>query len=280
MVFLFSILNFVLATEFNPVLLKDEHLPIHSIAAMVSDERLNKTTTGYEPKYQTLVERNFCPTSLFAQDQTLSRCSGALITNKHILTAGHCFHYIQKACESHYWVFDYVEGVKSFTKDQVYKCKTVVAQNYSEKYVTADYAIIELDREVEGRETLKIASDFKKKIGTSIYSLSYPLGKPMHLSNSATINKNKDVTDDVYFWTNLITMNGSSGAPVMTDDHKIVGIIATGSEVVKMNTENNCKEMVDLWHDFPQSELDVLTGNTDINHLLKIFKRKKIPVSF
>ncbi len=66
----------------------------------------------------------------------------------------------QSACDGSVWVFDfkvdYADQAKvSVDATNVYKCKRIIAQTLNSS-TNDDYALIELERDVEGREPLKI----------------------------------------------------------------------------------------------------------------------------
>src|SRR5690606_10331184 len=97
---------------------------------------------------------NLCEDEPFKEQQSSAYCSGSLIGHNLILTAGHCIR-SQSTCNKTSFVFGfgYTHAGKDVATVQpmdVYNCKSIVG--WKEQGSGADYAVIELDRSVIGRE--------------------------------------------------------------------------------------------------------------------------------
>src|SRR5690606_7912461 len=100
-------------------------------------------------------EANLCSDQRFAAQVTPGSCSGFLVGPDVLVTAGHCVSN-QKKCEDKFWVFGFTREEAAdltLSGENVYKCSQVLYQvlNQGDKN---DYAVIKLDRPVEGREPL------------------------------------------------------------------------------------------------------------------------------
>jgi len=90
----------------------------------------------------------------YIEQKSLGECSGFLVSPNRIVTAGHCV-VDKNDCKRNQWVFGYREHTQKFGVDDVYSCKKIIKQKYVySKYEVSDYAVIELDREVVGRDPL------------------------------------------------------------------------------------------------------------------------------
>ena len=76
-------------------------------AAMLPPRALKKAMDGsYEISAQTLEDQGICKSERFSQQPTAAYCSGFLVGEDLLVTAGHC---IENAndCSNYKWVFDY-----------------------------------------------------------------------------------------------------------------------------------------------------------------------------
>ncbi len=154
-------------------------------------------------------------------------CSGTLIDDRHILTAGHCVETADDCSPQWPWVFGYYyesEGTfRTITADDVYECvDRVVFRNDLE----GDYAVIELDRPVVGHTpaTLRGGSDAAPN-GTPLTLIGHPNGIPMKVAGDATVLD----YDGQELFTDLDAFFGNSGSGVWNDAGLVVGILVAGS---------------------------------------------------
>ncbi|PIS46815.1 MAG: hypothetical protein COT17_06580 [Elusimicrobia bacterium CG08_land_8_20_14_0_20_51_18] len=162
----------------------------------------------------------------FSGQPSASFCSGALVGKNLILTSAHCLR--QVPCEKIRVAFDYF--VKSegdypgaLEGRNIYSCAGVEAQNYDR--AGADYAIIRLDREVQGRFPLAVNREDDIREGVGLFVIGYPSGMPAKVSDNASVRK----VEKDFFVTDLDTFRGNSGSPVFNaETMRIEGVLSRG----------------------------------------------------
>lgn len=217
-----------------------------SIAAMVPSYAFARSESGdildsifkSFPTMKTHRGYPTCSDIRFREEPTISSCTGFLIGENLLMTAGHCMtaggtqvaHTVTDKCMSNKWVFNYKatsvnsDGLLVIEKEEVYGCKKVIAASYTG---ALDYAVVELDRVAVDKKPLKMNLNIDAaKEGTSIYVAGHPTGLPLKVAAGATIIKN-----DIYgseLTTDLDTFAGNSGSPVLNEEDEVIGILVAG----------------------------------------------------
>lgn len=190
-----------------------------------------------------------CMDERFAKQPILGNCTGFLISDRLLLTAGHCVinrdtatndsaHPFLKAFS---WYFgfsaasDGSTGERRIRPDMMYKTKRIIRAENIELDPSKpgtnygnDFAILELDRPVAERLkplTLKFG---KIKDGSVISTLGHPSGLPLKFSGISSVLKN---SNPAYFEANLDTLSGNSGGPVFDQSNRVVGILTGGHPI-------------------------------------------------
>ncbi|MCO4754138.1 MAG: trypsin-like peptidase domain-containing protein [Bacteriovoracaceae bacterium] len=190
----------------------------------------------YVPKMTDPWGASICADEKFATQASLVDCTGFLIGPDLLATAAHCVmstdEIIKKkqttSCARHAWVFDYQLKNKKLQEkgialDKLYYCKHVVVGDYRGM---ADYAIIKLDRVVEGRKPLKLRKKGRVKNKTKLFALGHPSGLPLKYTDEAKVVTN---SHREFFSANLDTFQGNSGSPVFNaEDNVVEGIVVRG----------------------------------------------------
>lgn len=188
--------------------------------------------TFYEYSALSLQENiNACSTERFIDQPTLMTCTGFLIGEDVLVTAGHCM-VNNFDCSGFNWVFDFKNGVNKIPADNMYKCKKILAQEQvSLPFLgTTDYALIQLDRPVTTGKPLKFRTEGRIKKGTSVAVIGHPLGLPLKIADNAKVRGVFGKT----FKANLDTYGGNSGSPVVDAKTGIVeGILVHGADDLK-----------------------------------------------
>ncbi len=205
-----------------------------------------------------------CPQERFIEQVSLGICSGFLVGPRTLLTAGHCMA-TEKDCLNNQWVFGYKKDMTEFTKSQVYSCKSIkVQKSINTKEEFSDYALIELDRDVESYTPLKRRKIGRALLNTPVVIIGHPLGLPMKITDGATIKRMNDIERKTkfnsfklrsnYFTANIDSYGGSSGAPVFNQKTgKVEGILILGAKDFIYNTDKECLES----NNFSDSHLNV-----------------------
>jgi len=178
-----------------------------------------------------------CKDERFASQVSLSDCTGFLVGDDLLVTAGHCITDPNKTvknrsnyyCRENEWLFDFdinKKGkfdVENIDAKKIYKCKKVIYATLTDK---DDFAIIQLDRPVRGVTPLKIRKSGKIKTNTEIFVIGHPSGMPKKYAGGAKVRLNK-ISE--FFSTNLDTFGGSSGSPVFNAKTlEVEGILVRG----------------------------------------------------
>ena len=179
-------------------------------------------------------ERNLCEGERFGEQLTLANCSGFLVEkdgDQFIVTAGHCMTN-QSDCDSNAWAFGYTSTNVSVEKPfldvkNVFKCKEIMSQKLSHGSQN-DFAVIKLDRRVEGITPLKFRSEGKVDKEIELVVIGHPSGLPTIVDDSGSVRTNEN---DFFFEANLDTFGGNSGSAVLDADTGLVeGILVRGED--------------------------------------------------
>ena len=230
--------------EDNRFDLMNSPLPIYnemakSTVAMIKKDRLFKEEGSpffsISKSVKTLKKSlNLCEEEKFSDQPHLSHCSGFLVGDDIIVTAGHCASSrMQNSCENFYWVFDYkISDPKDpfgilFPEENVYGCKQVLSvkfEPWSDK--KTDYAIIQLDRKVTGRRPLVLRKEGQVQVDEPLVLIGYPWGLPAKMSHNAQVLRNNNET---WFSANLDSFEGNSGSAVFNElTGEVEGILVRG----------------------------------------------------
>lgn len=216
-----------------------------SVAQMVSPVYVNTNDKGLlDLDFATLTDTyDVCPSQPFArQPVNPIACTGFLIAPDLLMTAGHCMINVGETqdevnayCSSFSWLFDYQldnngeVATQNVDPAKLYNCKRVVHAVHDYDYTPSpehyeykrDFAIIQLDRPVVGRQPFKI-SETDIRFGDRISTIGFPSGLPAKFSSQAMVF---DVSNVNYVRTDLDVIGGNSGGPVFNDQDEVVGIV-------------------------------------------------------
>ena len=207
-------------------------------------EKLNDYT--YASNGGELGERkNLCPSERYREQLTTAFCSGVLVEKNKILTAGHCMRN-WASCSETQFVFNY-ERRSPHDKDplipakNIYSCRRVLSIVADPS--VEDYALVELDRDVEGITPQKLDFTATASAGEVVYTFGYPSG----ISKKYARGVMKTPPRRNYIRAALDVFGGNSGSPVYSQNtHKLIGIVTNGvvdyvyDRAKACNVVNNC----------------------------------------
>lgn len=208
-----------------------------SIVALIPHTRLAWNGSGYDVVGVTdLSERqNLCPDERFADQPTVATCSGTLIDDDLVLTAGHCMvpqgSLGTASCTTTRFVFDFAMAdastIETIALEDVYRCRAVLAHRWDD---SVDYAVVQLDRPVTGRSPASVRSaEGALAVGTPLVEIGFPTGMPLKIDAGGRV-LDPGPPDLPYFVTDLDAFRGNSGSGVFDADEQLVGIVARTME--------------------------------------------------
>ncbi len=212
-------------------------LELASATAAIIKERDMETVDGVTTiSGKTLGDRiGLCESEPFRDQLSVAGCSGFLVAPNILVTAGHCAR-TETQCQSVKYVFGYNKSAADQTEytvpeKNVYSCKKLIKSVLNSKTPwmdgdQMDYAVIELDRDVEDVRPVKFRETGKIADGEEIVVIGHPSGLPTKITDGGFVRKNDD---DVFFVANTDTYGGNSGSAVFNvTTGEVEGILVRG----------------------------------------------------
>ncbi len=174
---------------------------------------------------------NVCKQEKYSDQPSGGFCSGSLIGKNLMLTAGHCITSMSD-CQSTKFVFGY--GVTKKGKypsrvpaDDVVGCKNIIYRIQDGS--GADFALIELDRNITNHEPLKLAKrtiNNELNKGEQLLMIGHPAGIPTKVDDGAKV---RDTSARGYLVANTDSYGGNSGSAVFNlKTGEIEGVLVRG----------------------------------------------------
>jgi V8-like Glu-specific endopeptidase len=190
-------------------------------------------------KAPTLSERGICASERFNDQITAANCSGFLVSDELLVTAGHC---VEDAsdCKNYRWVFGYQvdkQGkLATITEDQVFECKEIVGRELNSGKMT-DFAVIRLNKKATNITPMKINLDGKPAVSDEVVVLGHPTGLPQKIAGGAEVKK----LANNFFYSNLDTYGGNSGSAVINArTYEVEGILVRGQRDYIRSPNGSC----------------------------------------
>lgn len=200
-----------------------------------------------------------CMNERFAQQPTFGNCTGFLVGDRYVVTAGHCVvntgivdnDIASPYCAAFTWYFDYNLNIAGQTNHQkipasrIYGCKRIIrAENIElpsppRANYGRDFAIMELDRPVaKDMIPLTLKSDRSLiRNGQQVFTIGHPSGLPAKYSGPGPIISTEN---EFHFATLLDTLGGNSGGPVFNGKNEVVGILVSGHPIDYYKDRTGC----------------------------------------
>ena len=190
---------------------------------------------------------HLCEGERFAQQPVISECSGTLVGDDLVLTAGHCFD--SMTCDNLAITFDYAylsrpTDLSSLARGipgaDVYRCAEVIASEHAVDYETrrgADFALIRLDRKVTGRTPAQVNWAAPVEAGRPAYVIGQPSGLPQKLSTGAILD---GATNPDFLIHDADVFGGNSGGGMFDAAGQLIGIHVNSSAERYTQTDDLC----------------------------------------
>lgn len=246
---LFSLTSFAIYEEDNRVdFYKIENEKVKELARAMSfqiyfDELKGWTFNRYwEILVKPLTDQGICTNERFSDHPVMRNdCSGILIGPKQLLLPGNCItpHYCKN--DLFYFMFNYhlasstpLDVMRS--KKYFYKCEKLLTRAWQPDTATS-YAIIELDKIVEGVTPVKLATHDDIDMKDELIALGHPDGMPLKVAADAYVaDQNK-----THFTVSSDISGSSKGAGIFNArTYELEGMLIGGSKNF-MNTSDGCK---------------------------------------
>lgn len=198
---------------------------------------------------------NLCAGQRFINDPSPGYCSGTLIDDDLLLTAGHCVTG-PADCRDFKWAFNFYRpgenALQTMTTQDIFSCKEIVVRrDNTSGGRTLDFAIIRLDRSAAPRFTPAPirAGNTAMTAGANVAVIGSGSGIPLKIDSGGSVRNGRASTLD-YFVATTDTFGGNSGSAVYDmSNHTIAGILVRGAtdyvtqgscRVVNVCTESGC----------------------------------------
>lgn len=177
-----------------------------------------------------------CSDERFFDQPTAASCSGTLIDDDLVLTAGHCM-VNEDECKAYYTVFGYemadATKLAPIKRDQIFACKKLVARLIADNGPKSgggqrlDYAIYQLDRPATPKFTpLPVDTSIPVTTGTPIVVIGSGSGLPLKVDSGGVVTR---ASGDRSFTATPDTFAGNSGSGVLVKN-RLAGILVIGDQ--------------------------------------------------
>jgi hypothetical protein len=185
-----------------------------------------------------------CPGERFREQTTVAVCSGVLVDDNLVLTAGHCAS-AAATCADQRWVFGYAltSPVRTPLLDErdVYRCRSVplVVDEKRADESDWDFAFVELDRAVLPPRRPALFGSRPATATDPVAVIGYPSGTPVKVDRGAEVREGRPGLLD-YFSLTSDTFEGNSGSGVFDAQGRVVGVFVRGGADFELGPDAGC----------------------------------------
>lgn len=208
------------------------------VALFQSEDIIDKGNGTSTLVTKNIMERyNLCPDEKFRNQPIGAFCSGFLVAPNIIATSGHCVDSDNVHRVRFVFGFRMLNARTPLTvinNSDIFQGMRIIERSLENS--RADWALVEIDRNVTNHRFVQLRRSGKIADGQSLYVIGHPLGLPLKYADGATIRDNAPA--DVFI-ANLDTYAGNSGSPVFNSiTHDVEGILVRGER--DFVEEGNC----------------------------------------
>ena len=184
-----------------------------------------------------------CEGERFAELPSLARCTGVVVGEDLVMTAGHCMENFA-ACRTRVLVFDWrVEdgAVGPIDESNIYRCDeilTVDTRGYANLHL--DYAVVRLDRPVGPERSAVVIREPVALQDEPVVLVSHPGGVPATIDDGGRVRDSRQGHRD-FFVVDTDSFEGSSGGPVFDALGQLLGILVRGDD--DYESDGDCRRV-------------------------------------
>jgi hypothetical protein len=219
--------------------------------ALVKKGALSMGANGVQLETETWGEQpELCSEGLrFSGQPMLAFCSGVLVAEDKVLTAGHCIR-DASACADTWVVFGYeLDAFKGVNLEaaQIFSCSEILAQEESPfgSLIWYDSALIRLERRVPAtRRPARVRFD-PPVAGERVAVVSNGFGLPTKIDLDGYVTNPRAEIGD-YFEAHLDNFEGGSGGAVFDQVGELLGIAVRGQQDLTYDANRSCVTIAEL----------------------------------
>ena len=199
----------------------------------VSDRSFSRLSTR---QFSESVGARLCEDERFFSQPVAGHCSGFLAAPDTLVTAGHCLESVP--CDATAIVFGYSLEIPDKNLDQIanadiYYCRELVAQ-ILEPCNGNDFAVIKLDRPVQGRRPLAVRQSGSIALGAPLTIIGHPMTLPTKIAGGRS--QVRGVPEEAFFVADTDSYGGNSGSAVINSlTYEVEGILVRGEQDLQMD---------------------------------------------